>query len=237
MSKFSFFILLPIFWGLPFVIFSADFSTGVGYKMTILKVDRSFDNGSQTTTGMMLQNIVEPEVSLEFGKSSADGFGLGFRIGASKFTLNNQIVETDDVPRNLNLGTQVSGTYSYMVLPAFYRYPIKKNPIGLIGVVGEYYYGSANTDISGEIYLTKNCSAVIGQKDNSELSNDIKSECEKVTLNTKKNTFFQGAQLELQGNSFAIVFRSMGPSLTDDGGGIKKEIILLETSIIINYRF
>ena len=146
---------------------TADFNTGFGYKITALYVERSFDNGSQTTSAAMEENLVEPEISLEFLKGDTDGLGLGFRVGGSQFKLTKQVVQFSAAENNtsvvppveiVEMGNSVSGTYTYAVIPAFYRYEVPSNNFGLEGITGEVFYGTGQTQINGKIYLTKELS-------------------------------------------------------------------------------
>ena len=227
---------------------AADFNTGYAYKITALYVERSFDNGSQTTSALMEENLVEPEISLEFLKGDTDGLGLGFRVGGSQFKLTKQVVQFSAAENNtsvvppveiVEMGNRVSGTYTYAVIPAFYRYEVPSNNFGLEGIIGEVFYGTGQTQISGEIYLTKNCPATVisGVYNKTEAVSKVKAQCEKATLDSNKSTTFQGVQAELQGSSYSVLIRSLGPKFTDNGGGVEKDVILGELSLIISYKF
>ena len=110
------------------------------------------------------------------------------------------------------------------------------------GIVAEVFYGTGNTEISGAIYLTKNCDAT------SSVSKDyitqiekviplILSQCEKARLQSNKSSTFQGAQAEIQGEDLTILIRGLSPSFVDNTNGVEKQVRYGEMSLILNYRF
>ena len=229
---------------------TADIMPGAGYKISALQVEQQ--SGSDTLSGQMFQTGIIPEASIEFGKGDTDGFGLGLRIGGSQFSFSKQLVElnfTDNgtvqatLAETFDLGSKVSGSYRYAVVPVFYRYELSKNNhLGLKGIVAEVFYGTGNTEISGEIYLTKNCNAT------SSVSKDyitqvekviplIQSQCEKARLQSNKSSTFQGAQAEIQGENLTILIRGLSPSFVDDTDGVEKQVRYGELSLILNYKF
>jgi hypothetical protein len=229
---------------------TADIMPGLGYKITVLRVEQQSE--SDTLRGQMLQTGVIPEASIEFGKGDTDGFGLGLRIGGSQFNFSKQLVDLNfsdngtvqaTIAETFDLGTKVSGSYRYAAVPLFYRYELSKNNhLGLKGILAEIFYGTSTTEINGDIYLTQNCSAT------SSVSKDyisqvekviplIQSQCEKARLQSNKSSALQGAQAEVQGDNFIFLIRGLSPSLVDNSDGKEKLVRYSELSLILNYRF
>mgnify|MGYP003307295308 CR=1 FL=1 len=108
--------------------------------------------------------------------------------------------------------------------------------------MAEVFYGTGNTEISGEIYLTKNCSA------NASVSKDyitqvekviplIQTQCEKARLQSNKSSAFQGAQAEIQGEDLTILIRGFSPRFLDHTDGVEKQVLYGDFSLILNYKF